>query len=209
MKVEKKTTFLCGRPLEECLNAIEQFHGWKAPGMVLGVFMVDWALERLSPGIEADAVVETRHCLPDAVQLFTPCTVGNGWMKVLDWDKYALSLFDRRKRNGFRVWFDLQKAQRVPELYQWFMRTIPKKGLPLEILLDRILEAGREVLSAGPVFMTDLHQRHKKSGIRVCPECGEAYAAVQGKICRSCSGKGYYRLEGDRDDASSSLMDPP
>lgn len=59
------------------------------------------------------------------------------------------------------------------------------------------------------VFMTDLYQRHKKSGIRVCPECGEAYAAAQGKICRSCSGKGYYRLESHRDDASSSLVDPP
>jgi len=34
--------------------------------------MVDWAIERIGNDIEADAIVETRHCLPDAIQLFTP-----------------------------------------------------------------------------------------------------------------------------------------
>ena len=37
---------ICGRPLEDCLHTIEQFHNWKAPGLVLGLFMVDWALEQ-------------------------------------------------------------------------------------------------------------------------------------------------------------------
>jgi len=82
---------------------IEQFHNWKAPGMVLGLFMVDMARELLGPGVEADAIVESRHCLPDAIQLFTPCTVGNGWLKVLDWDKFALSFYDRIKLKGYRV----------------------------------------------------------------------------------------------------------
>jgi len=41
--------------------------------------------EHIGPGSEADAIVETLRCLPDAVQLFTPCSLGNGWMRVLDW----------------------------------------------------------------------------------------------------------------------------
>jgi formylmethanofuran dehydrogenase subunit E len=40
--------------------------------------MVDLARELIGIDTEADAIVETRHCLPDAIQLFTPCTVGNG-----------------------------------------------------------------------------------------------------------------------------------
>ena len=100
---------ICGRSLEAFLSTIETFHGWRAPGLVLGGFMVDWGQElirnHLGLNIEADAIVETRHCLPDAIQLFTPCTFGNGWMKVLDWDKFALSLYDKHRLDGFRVIF--------------------------------------------------------------------------------------------------------
>ncbi len=72
--------------------------------------MVDLAQEPIGPGIEADAFVEPCHCLPDAVQLFTPCTYGNGWTKVLDWGKFALSLYDKKILAGFRVWLDIKAA---------------------------------------------------------------------------------------------------
>jgi formylmethanofuran dehydrogenase subunit E len=183
---------LCGRDLTEGLRMIERFHGWKAPGLVLGLFMVDLAQELIGIATEADAIVETRHCLPDAIQLFTPCTVGNGWMKILDWDKFALSLYDRRERNGYRVWFDLIKAQQFPNLYKWFMRLVPKKEIPLELLLETILSAGRSVLSSQAIYVTAYYQRLKKSGINVCPACAEAFASAQGETCWSCQGGNYY-----------------
>jgi formylmethanofuran dehydrogenase subunit E len=197
----KAVKIACGRPLSECLDMISAFHGWQAPGLVLGLFMVDWARELIGPEIEADAVVETRHCLPDAVQLFTPCTAGNGWLKILDWDKYALTLYDRRNRNGHRVWFDLGKAQAFPHLHEWFMRRVPKKELPLDVLLPVILDTGRRALSSRAVTLTDLYQRHKKSGINVCPLCGEAFAAAQGERCQACRGQGYYIPTNDQEEA--------
>lgn len=184
---------LCGQPLEACLETIRRFHGWEAPGLLLGLFMVDWVRERIGPGVEADAVVETRHCLPDAVQLFTPCTVGNGWLKVLDWDQYALTLYDRRTRQGQRVWLDLDRAAGFPDLANWFLRRVPKAALPLERLNAVILEAGRRALSAAAVELTDLHQRHKKGPTAVCPGCGEAFAARLGPRCPACSGAGYWQ----------------
>jgi formylmethanofuran dehydrogenase subunit E len=188
----------CGRPLAECLQTIEAFHGWQAPGLVLGLFMVDWAQELIGPKVEADAVVETRQCLPDAVQLFTPCTVGNGWLKILDWDKYALTLYDRRRREGYRVWFDLGKARAFPRLHGWFMRKVSKKDLPLEVLLPVIVAAGRQVLSSRAVLLTDLYERHQKADINICPDCGEAFAARQGERCLACRGAGYYAPAGDQ-----------
>ncbi|MCF8050231.1 MAG: formylmethanofuran dehydrogenase subunit E family protein [Desulfobacterales bacterium] len=182
---------VCGRPLAECLQMIEAFHGFQAPGLVLGMYMVDWAKGLIGPEVEADAVVETRHCLPDAVQLFTPCTVGNGWLKIVDWDKYALTLYDRRERSGHRVWLDLEKARSFPKLHNWFMRQVPKQELPLEELLPVILAAGRKVLSARAVVLTDLYRRCKKAGINICPSCGEAFAARYGERCAACRGDGY------------------
>ncbi|CAB5123388.1 Molybdopterin biosynthesis protein MoeA [Olavius algarvensis associated proteobacterium Delta 3] len=183
---------VCGRPLGDCLEIIERFHGWQAPGLVLGLFMVDMASEFIGKGVEADAIVETRHCLPDAIQLFTPCTVGNGWMKILDWDKFALSLYDRWTKQGVRVWLDLDKAARYTNLYKWYMRLIPKKALPLPVLLDTILEAGQDVLSSECIKLTQFHKREKKTDVLVCPICNEAFKADQGNICFSCQGGGYY-----------------
>jgi formylmethanofuran dehydrogenase subunit E len=117
-------SIVCGRQLDDCLRMVEDFHGFKAPGVVIGIFMVDMARELIESQVEADAVVETRHCLPDAVQLFTPCTAGNGWMKILDWNKFALTLYDRRELNGFHVWLDLQKAKAYPNLYKWLLERL-------------------------------------------------------------------------------------
>lgn len=185
-------TLICGRALDDCLHTIEQFHNWKAPGLVLGLFMVDWAQELIGSDVEADAIVESRHCLPDAVQLFTPCTVGNGWLKILDWDKFALSLYDRRMLNGYRVWFDLEKAREYPELYNWYMRLVPKKDLPLDVLLEVILKANRSVLSSRSIRMTNFFERIKKGDISVCSGCGEAYPASQGTQCTACQGGAYF-----------------
>ena len=192
-KIDKGSAevMICGRSLDIFLDDIARFHGFVAPGIVLGGFMVDWAQQLIGPGVEADAVVETRHCLPDAVQIFTPCTIGNGWLKVLDWDKFALTLYDKTKLNGYRIWLDLKKTFLFPKIYNWYMRSIPKKHLPLETLLEEIFSAQRSVLSCRAVQVTAMYGRKKKRNIGVCSICGEAYSNSQGNPCISCQGKGY------------------
>jgi len=185
-------SLVCGRTLEEFLQTIESFHGWKAPGLVLGGFMVDWAQELIGTGVETDAIVESSHCLPDAIQLFTPCTIGNGWLKIVDWDKFAICLYDRNHLNGVRVWLDIGKLKDFPDLYNWYMRLVPKKSLPLEVLLETILAARRSVLSASSIRMKELFQRKKKTETDVCDQCGEAYSTSQGEICSACQGAAYY-----------------
>jgi formylmethanofuran dehydrogenase subunit E len=192
---------ICGKPRKKLLEAIEAFHGAPAPGLVLGAMMVELAQALSGAGTEADAIVESRHCLPDAVQLFTHCTIGNGRLKVMDWDKFALSLYDRRTRSGYRVWFDLEKAKAFPTLYNWYMRRLPKTGLPDFLLLEALFQAGRDVLSCRPVAVTSYHRRKTKKTIAVCPGCREPYPSWQGTLCRACQGEGYYedRPEGESD----------
>jgi formylmethanofuran dehydrogenase subunit E len=188
----RKLRTLCGKSYEEFMNAIERFHGWKAPGVVIGGFMVDLAQEHIGPGVEADAIVETIHCLPDAVQIFTPCTFGNGWMKVLDWDKFALTLYDKKTLEGVRVWLDLEKTSRFPDVYNWYMRLVPKSDLPLDVLLKSVEEAGRHMLSFAPIRVTRYQGKNRKGEVAICSHCGEAYPTSQGDTCLACRGKGYY-----------------
>jgi formylmethanofuran dehydrogenase subunit E len=185
---------VCGRSYEDFLSTIQRFHGWAAPGVVIGGLMVDLAQERIGPGVEADAIVETIRCLPDAIQLFTPCTFGNGWMKVVDWDKFALTLYDKKTLEGIRVWLDLEKSRPFPDIYNWYMRLAPKKDLPLDVLLKSIEAAGRQMLSSVPVRVVRYHGKIKKGRIEICSGCGEAYPASQGERCLACQGKGYYEM---------------
>jgi formylmethanofuran dehydrogenase subunit E len=188
----QKQLTVCGQPYEDFLNTIEKFHGWRAPGVVIGGFMLDLAQEQIGPNVEADAIVETIHCLPDAIQLFTPCTYGNGWMKVVDWDRFALTLYDKKTLEGTRVWLDIEKSKRFPDIYNWYMRLVPKRDLPLDVLLKRIEEAGRQMLSSIPVRVIQHHGKIKKGTMAICSHCGEAYPTSQGDLCLSCQGNGYY-----------------
>ena len=187
-------TRICGKSIEEFLEVVEKFHSWKAPALLIGGFMVDWAQELIGPGIQADAFVETCHCLPDAIQLLTPCTYGNGWMKVVDWDKFALILYDKKNLTGFRVWLDLEKTLKFPNIYNWYMRRVHKKDVNHKLLLDEILAAGRRMLSSTPVRILRWHGKKEKGDIAICPGCGEAYPTKQGEECLACQGRGYYEI---------------
>ncbi len=77
-------TTICGYSTEEYLAMVVKFHGHQAPGLMIGGFMVDMAMRERPEGEFFDVLCETSVCLPDAVQLLTPCTYGNGWLKVVD-----------------------------------------------------------------------------------------------------------------------------
>ncbi|MDY6906168.1 MAG: FmdE family protein [Thermodesulfobacteriota bacterium] len=183
---------ICGRTHDEVIQDIKNFHGFVAPGLLIGAHMVDLLYDHLGKGVEADAIVETRRCLPDAVQIFTPCTIGNGWLKILDLSKFAITMFDRNTFQGYRTWLDIEKAKHHPDVYNWFMGLVSKKDLPKEILLPAISAAGKSILSISKVNVTKHGKREGKGEILICEKCNEAYSASQGVPCSACQGNGYY-----------------
>ena len=75
---------ICTYSYEEYLHLVKSFHGNLAPGLIIGGFIVDLAMKNLPEGEFFDAVCETPVCLPDAVQILTPCTIGNGWLSIVN-----------------------------------------------------------------------------------------------------------------------------
>lgn len=86
------------RTHEEFMEEARAFHGYPAPGLIIGGYMVELAKRHMPEGVLYDAVSETAHCLPDAVQLLTPCTFGNGWLRVLPFGIYAVTLIRQSYR---------------------------------------------------------------------------------------------------------------
>lgn len=167
-----------------------EFHGWLSPGLVIGIFMVDLAKEILGSRELIDAVVETKACVPDAIQLMTKCTYGNGWMVTREWGKMALTLFDKKQRDGVRVFVDLDKVKKYPLIYQWYMN---KGEVDKNRVTEELLDIERDILSWQRVKV--IHTKDKKGDLKVCPSCGETYPSRDGELCQRCSGSNnYYEL---------------
>lgn len=186
----------------EFLELVRSFHGYIAPGVILGGVMVEEARKHLPPGVLFDAISETRNCLPDAVQILTPCTTGNGWLKVVNLDRFALSLFDKYTGEGVRVFLDPAKTARWSEIEAWYLKLRPKKEQDSDLLLQQIEEAGVEVLGWHKVMLRPQYlQKRSRGRMAICPLCREAYPAQDGGICRGCQGDAPYLTEGRGEEA--------
>ncbi len=178
---------------EEFKDIAARFHGYPAPGLLLGGYMVEQAKSLLPEGTIFDALVETKKCLPDAVQLLTLCSYGNGWMRVLNLGRYALALYDKYTGQGVRVHLDLDKLAAWPEIKAWYLKEKPKKEQDTKRLLAEIEAAGHHCCTAQPVQMPSGYlKRHSMGVIQACPACGEAYPARDGAVCRGCQGETPY-----------------
>jgi formylmethanofuran dehydrogenase subunit E len=182
--------------LEEYLRLVQSFHGHVAPGVVVGGFMVHLARARIPEGVLFDAICETPACLPDAIQLLTPCTVGNGWVKIINLGRFALSLYDKDQGNGFRVFLDPKKLDNWSEIKTWFFKLRPKAEQNMELLLAQIKEAGGTLCGINPIRVRpELLKKQKRGEIVICPCCREAFPARDGEVCRGCQGESPYIVQ--------------
>jgi len=181
---------------EEFKEKARQFHSYPAPGLLLGGYMVELAKSLMPVGVLYEAVVETGKCLPDAVQLLTPLSAGNNWMKVVNLGRYALALFDKHTGAGVRVWVDAAKLGPYPELRGWLLKEKPKAEQDSDRLLEEIRQAGPTICSHRPVQVNGRMRRKPHMGrVGLCPVCGEPFPAKDGAICRGCQGEAPYENE--------------
>lgn len=178
---------------DEYLDLIGRFHSYPAPGLIVGGYMVEMAKRHMPEGVLYDAISEAASCLPDAIQLLTPCTAGNGWLKIVNLDRYALSLFNKYTGEGVRVFLDVGKLDAHDEIRSWYLKLKTKKEQDSDKLRRQMREAGESVLTlqavkAAPQFIG----KTSKGAIAVCPLCGEAFPKVHGAICKGCQGEAPY-----------------
>ncbi len=181
--------------LEEFLERIRSFHGSTAPGVIIGGIMVDTLKKNLPPGEFFDVICESAHCLPDAVQVLTPCTTGNGWLKLIDTGRFAMTFFNKYTGEGARISLDHSKLSPFPEIRNWYLRLKDKHDQDLNALIREIVRAGSSIYTLAPVQVKPEHiTAHKKDKRRIviCPSCNEAFPETPSGLCDACGGKGPY-----------------
>ncbi len=178
----------------EFKDLAQSFHGYPAPGLLIGGYMVAALKEKMPDGTLYEALVETKKCLPDAVQLLTVCSTGNGWMRVLNLGRYAVSLYDKHTFDGWRASIDMEKLNNFSEIKAWFLKEKTKQEQDTDRLFSEIEEAGDQYLTLVPVHIRRRLQKKKTSEpLGVCPICREAYPKNDGAICRGCRGESPYQ----------------
>ncbi len=184
---------ICGIKFEEFLIRMEEFHGYRSPGILMGGLMIDSALRELEPTPHLNVVSETVVCLPDAIQLLTPCTFGNGFMQVLDWGKFAITAYDRQTLTGVRTFLNYIRMPDYLLINNWFERTgQPREKPPFEELAQEILTAGPNLILNSSVRLHRSLKDSKSMPTGHCTKCGESYTMYLGKVCPACSGDAYY-----------------
>lgn len=179
------------------------FHTKRAPGIPIGVCMVDWALELLGGKKETTwAISETEWCLPDAIQVAAGLTVGTRKLKIDGkYGRYALTLYDHQTGEGIRIYVDIRKIDpaKTPELHKFFHRTrgpeIEKAGEARTASNQKVIKefdsVGRDILAWEKVKV-------KKTGkdpippAFICSNCGESALGESKTTCDACDGNSYY-----------------
>jgi formylmethanofuran dehydrogenase subunit E len=177
---------------------LSEFHTYPAPGVLIGAFMVDYALELLgvTPDKKLYGVCETPKCLPDALQVMAHCTTGNNRLRVVPIGKFAITLntpSDEPTTEAIRVYVDLKKLKKFPTIDTWYANSPTyDKATMKEKLQDEIFRAGREILSSERVRVT-VHKKKKWTSV-TCPCCGETVPdyLIEGKQCGACGSMKYF-----------------
>lgn len=179
---------ICSYSFEEYVAMVRDFHGYVAPGVIIGGFMVDFAYRHLPPHGFRDAISETNKCLPDAIQILTPCSIGNSRLSIINSGRYALIFFDKRLSNqGIRVFVDAKKVELWPSIKNWYFKLVPKNKEDEHLLLKEIKDAGVGILNVQRVTLSqDIIEKKRQGPIAICPLCKEAYPVSNGPVCLAC-----------------------
>jgi len=184
--------------LQDQVQALAAFHTYPAPGVLIGAFMVDYALEllRVSPDQKLYGVCETPKCLPDALQVMAHCTTGNNRLRVVPIGKFAITLngpSDTETTEAVRVYVDLDKLKKYPVIDTWYANSPAyDKHTMKDQLQDEIFKAGRSILASEKVRVKVSPKKKWKSV--TCPGCGETVPdyLIEGDHCGACGSMKYY-----------------
>ena len=172
---------------EEYVHLVRAFHGRLDPGLIVGGFMIDLALKNLPQGESFGAVCETPSCLPDAVQLLTSCTAGNGRLRVLELGRFAATLYETDTGRGVRVFLDPSRLGPWTAISDWFLKRRRIQEMEVLTLIFEMRQAAHRPLGIGFVRVDPERLKHPRIGpVALCPGCGEAYPVEDGDTCLAC-----------------------
>ena len=171
------------------IKKIIPFHGYLSTGTLIGLQMLQIARRLLD--IKEDEKVyvtcETFNCLPDPFQILCSCTIGNKGLKVLDYDKMAVTINKGAEPHqthvkGIRIFLDPAKTFKYPVFHAWYMN---ERKVPHEDTISELIRAGDSVYTWEFVDVPVPVKARKNA--KICSSCNESFIAKDGEtVCKGC-----------------------
>lgn len=176
------------------IEKIIPFHGYLSTGAFIGIQMFNIAREILDikEGEKVFVTCETFNCLPDPFQILCGCTIGNKGLKVLDYDKMAITINKAAEPGqdhvkGVRIFLDPEKTAKYPVFHAWYMN---ERKVSHEKAIPELIKAGNDVYT-WELIDVSVPVKEKKNVV-VCEICRESFVNKGGSnICKSCLDGGY------------------
>ncbi|BDZ70317.1 FmdE family protein [Methanobacterium petrolearium] len=171
------------------IDKVVPFHGYLSTGAFIGLQMLKIASELLDINDDDRIFVtcETLNCLPDPFQILHGCTVGNKGLKILDYDKMAVTINKGAKPGetnvkGVRIFLDPAKTAKYPVFHAWYMN---ERKVPHEEAISELIKAGDDVYTWE--FVDVQVPVKAKKDVRICTSCGESFISKDGStVCKGC-----------------------
>ena len=122
---------------EEYVERVRTFHDFAAPGVVIGGFMIELVYQHLPGEALLKAICETPKCLPDAIQILTAKTIGNGRLTIINLGRFALTFYDMSTGEGIRVSLDQSKIEALPEIKDWLFKLNRRRSKTIRFSWNR------------------------------------------------------------------------
>ena len=172
------------------IDKLVPFHGYLSTGAFIGLQMLQIATRLLDikKGERIYVTSETYNCLPDPFQILHGSTIGNNGLKVLDYDKMAVTINKGAKPGqeyveGVRIFLDPAKTIKYPVFHAWYMN---QRKVPHEEAISELLKAGEDVYTWEYVEV-QVPVKAKKD-VAICQICGESFVKKdEEEICRGCA----------------------
>ena len=174
------------------IEKIVPFHGYLSTGAFIGIQMLNMASDLLDikVGDKIYVTCETLNCLPDPFQILCGCTIGNKGLKVLDYDKMAITINKSAEPGqdyvkGVRIFLDPEKTAKYPVFHAWIMN---ERKVPHEEAVSELIKAGDDVYTWELVDVS-VPMKEKKNVV-ICEVCGESFIKKDEKnVCKGCKEK--------------------
>jgi formylmethanofuran dehydrogenase subunit E len=183
------------------VDALARLHAVLCPRQVLGVRSALLAGRLLDvPFPQTDkrvvALSEIDGCYSDGLLVVSGCSVGHRTLRVIDLGKVAVTFFDTRTHDAWRIWprpgvRELAAEHPAAGSSRWLAQRDGYCRMPDSALLavERVT-----LLESTAADLLDTYERRI-----VCARCGEdvfnaRYTEIDRVVvCRACTGQGYLR----------------
>jgi len=184
-----------------------KFHGHSCPGMLSGLMMSVYVLEKFNVNRSIDeelvAISEGTSCMVDGIQAVLGTTLGKGNLFIKDYGKNSAVFLNRGKGEGIRLTFNFLKMREIIgiEDFQGKMGKMSweeKATFLKEVFFSLLDQPFNELFRIEKVKMQFPEEAHIHNTI-ICESCGEGametrIREVKGKkLCISCAEGKYWQ----------------